>query len=62
MFFSASLCGFLYLRMLCAHQCQIADAQPVPVATVLDNPTVVVVISKPQGQICMFAPYEKATI
>lgn len=47
---AAGLCGFLYLRTLCAQQSQIADEQPVPIGQVLDNPSIIIVVSKPQDE------------
>lgn len=50
MFFSASICGFLYLRMLCAQQCQNTEVQPTPVTSTLYTPTITVVVDKPQDE------------
>jgi hypothetical protein len=44
----ASMCFYLYLRAVCVPQDEIPVARPVAIASVFDNPAVILVIGVPQ--------------
>jgi hypothetical protein len=46
----ASMCFYLYVRALCAPQDDIPVARPVAVASVFDNPAIIVVLGVPQAE------------